>query len=82
MVDGLGLGPSDDLKLFAEDGTPLPNLTPVMLAMSAFELGMLQASPDLVEAAIERAAVKAREEALAAARKAELLQRASPSLER
>jgi len=54
MVAGLGLGPTDDLKLFAPDGTPLPNLTHVMLAMSGFELGMLRADPDLVEEAIRR----------------------------
>jgi len=58
MVEGLGIGPNDDLKLFTEDGKPLANLAPVMLAMSAFELGTLKASPDLVRAAIERAAGK------------------------
>lgn len=56
MVEGLGLGPSDDLKLFAEDGTPQPNLVRVMLAMSSFELGALRASPDLVEGAVRRMA--------------------------
>jgi hypothetical protein len=61
MVEGLGLKPTDDLKLFADDGTPLPNLTHVMLAMSGFELGALRASPELVEGAIERAAAKVRE---------------------
>jgi hypothetical protein len=55
MVQGLDLGPADDLKLFAPDGTPLPNLPPVMLAMSAVELGMLRASMELIEAAIARA---------------------------
>ncbi|MCG7391446.1 hypothetical protein MHY87_00805 [Microvirga sp. ACRRW] len=58
MVQGLGIGLSDDLKLYAEDGKPLPNLTQVMLAMSSFELGTLRASPDLVQAAIERATAK------------------------
>jgi len=56
MVEGLGLGPADDLKLFAEDGTPQPNLAHVMLAMSAFELGALRADPDLVEGAVRRMA--------------------------
>ena len=56
MVGGLGIGPTDDLRLFAEDGAPLPNLAHVMLAMSSFELGALRASPDLVERAIRRAA--------------------------
>jgi hypothetical protein len=54
MVEGLGLGPNDDLKLFGSDGKPLPNLAAVMLAMSSVELGALRASPALVEAAIER----------------------------
>ncbi len=58
MVEGLGLGPDDDLRLFDADGKPLPNLVPVMLAMSAFELGAVRASPDLVQAAIERATRK------------------------
>jgi len=55
MVEGLGLGPSDDLKLFSPDGKPLPNLAHVMLAMSSFELGALRASPELVEEAVQRA---------------------------
>jgi len=55
MVAGLGLGPTDDLKLFAADGKPLPNLAHVMLAMSAVELGSLRATPNLVEGAVQRA---------------------------
>jgi hypothetical protein len=55
MVEGLDLAPGDDLGLFAPDGRPQPNLARVLLAMSAFELGYLRASVDLVEAAIERA---------------------------
>jgi hypothetical protein len=58
MVEGLGIGPTDDLRLFEADGTPSANLIHVMLAMSKFELGLLRASPDLVERAIERAAAK------------------------
>jgi len=61
MVEGLSLGPTDDLKLFEHDGTPLPNLTHIMLAMAGFELGMLRADPDLVQRAVERAAAKAEE---------------------
>lgn len=72
MVDGLDVGPTDDLKLFAEDGTPLPNLAPVMLAMSAFELGALRATPELVQGAIQRAIEKVQESARAAERKAEV----------
>jgi len=56
IVAGLDLGPSDDLKLFAPDGTPLPNLPRVMLAMSSVELGMLRASLELIESAIARSA--------------------------
>jgi hypothetical protein len=55
MVHGLDLQPGDDLKLFDDDGRPLPNLARVLLAMSSFELGYLGAAADLVEAAIERA---------------------------
>jgi len=82
MVEGLGVGPSDDLKLFAEDGTPQPNLAHVMLAMSAFELGTLRASPELVEGAVERATAKVQENARAAAQKAELFEPGLPSVER
>jgi hypothetical protein len=55
IVEGLDLAPEADLGLFAPDGRPQPNLTRVLLAMSAFELGYLRASVDLVEEAIERA---------------------------
>ncbi|MBJ6127788.1 hypothetical protein [Microvirga splendida] len=82
MVEGLGLGPSDDLRLFSEDGTPLPNLAHVMLAMSAFELGALRASPDLVEGAIERAVAKVQETAKASAQKAEASQSGPQNIER
>jgi hypothetical protein len=50
----VGLKPGDDLDLFGPDGTPRPNLAPVMLAMSAVELGTLRAGPDLVDGAIAR----------------------------
>ena len=82
MVDGLGLSPTDDLKLFAEDGTPQPNLTHVMLAMSAFELGALRASPDLVEDAIGRAAARLKEGVKDEERKADLSQVSPPRVER
>ncbi|MBF9194774.1 hypothetical protein [Microvirga terrestris] len=82
MVEGLGLGPSDDLKLFAADGTPQPNLTQVMLAMSAFELGTLRASPELVEGAIERAIAKVQENAQAAAQKAQAFRNEPTGVER
>jgi hypothetical protein len=54
MVEGLGLGPTDDLKLFAADGTPQPNLVHVMLAMASFELGALRPDAAIVEAAVRR----------------------------
>ena len=63
MVEGLGIGPTDDLKLFEPDGTPAANLTPVMLAMSKVELGLFSASPELVERAIGRALAKIEAEA-------------------
>jgi hypothetical protein len=50
----VGLKPGDDLDLFGPDGAPRPNLAPVMLAMSAVELGTLRAGPDLVDGAIAR----------------------------
>ncbi|MER2197407.1 hypothetical protein [Methylobacterium brachiatum] len=50
----VGLKPGDDLDLFGPDGTPRPNLAPVMLAMSAVELGTLRAGPELVAGAIAR----------------------------
>ena len=55
IVEGLDLAPGADLGLFAPDGRPQPNLARVLLAMSAFELGYLRASADLVEDAIARA---------------------------
>ena len=58
IVQGLGLKPSDDLRLFEEDGRPLPNLPRVMLAMSSFELGALRASTSLIEGAVVRAALR------------------------
>ncbi|EIM30596.1 hypothetical protein [Microvirga lotononidis] len=82
MVEGLGLGPTDDLKLFAQDGTPQPNLVHVMLAMSSFELGALRASPDLVEEAVERAAARLKEGAGTEEKKADLSQVPPQSLER
>jgi hypothetical protein len=50
----VGLKPGDDLDLFGPDGAPRPNLAPVMLAMSAVELGTLRAGPELVAGAIAR----------------------------
>ncbi len=56
IAGSVGLKPGDDLKLFAEDGTPSANLAPVMLAMSAVELGTMRAAPDLVREAVARLA--------------------------
>jgi hypothetical protein len=55
IARSVGRGPNDDLQLFGPDGEPLPNLMPVMLAMSGVELGLLRARVELVAAAIERA---------------------------
>lgn len=54
IAGSVGVKPSDDLHLFAPDGSPLPNLAAVMLVMSAVELGTLRAGPELVAAAIGR----------------------------
>ncbi|WP_375455019.1 hypothetical protein [uncultured Methylobacterium sp.] len=54
IARSVGLRAGDDLALFSPDGQPLPNLAPAMLAMSAVELGALQAGPGLVAAAIAR----------------------------
>ncbi|WP_375465747.1 hypothetical protein [uncultured Methylobacterium sp.] len=54
IARSVGLGANDDLALFSADGAPAPNLAPVMLAMSAVELGALHAGPGLVQAAIAR----------------------------
>lgn len=56
IAASVGLKIEDDLALFDADGRPSPRLAPVMLAMSAVELGVLRAGPDLVEAAIARLA--------------------------
>jgi hypothetical protein len=59
IVEGLDRGLEDDLELFTADGTPTANLKPVMLAMSAFELGTLRAGVLLVEEAVERQRARA-----------------------
>jgi hypothetical protein len=59
MVAGLGVGSTDDLKLFKPDGMPSENLAPIMTAMASFELGMLRPSDALIEAAIGRAVLRA-----------------------
>ena len=54
IAGSVGLKVDDDLALFSPEGRPLPNLRPVMLAMSSVELGSLRAGAALVEAAIAR----------------------------
>lgn len=56
IAGSVGLRPGDDLDLFGPDGAPRANLAPVMLAMSAVELGTLRAGPALVAAAVARLA--------------------------
>jgi hypothetical protein len=63
IVQGLDLGPTDDLQLFEPNGMPRPNLARVLLSMSSVELGLLRAGVDLVAEAIERATAKAAEAA-------------------
>lgn len=63
IARALGVGPADDLKLFTEAGQPTENLLPVMVAMSAVELGALHAGPELVGGAIERLKIKLAEAA-------------------
>ena len=58
IAKALGVSPDDDLKLFDEVGQPTANLLPVMVAMSAIELGYLHAGPELVERAIDRLRIK------------------------
>ena len=67
----LGLQPGSDLKLFDAAGQPTVNLLPVMVAMSAVELGYLHASAPLAEAAIERLKAKLTREATEAAAREE-----------
>ncbi len=54
IARALGVSPSDDLKLFDGEGRPTANLLPVMVAMSAIELGYLHAGPELAEGAVGR----------------------------
>ncbi|WP_407523295.1 hypothetical protein [Methylobacterium oryzisoli] len=55
IAASVGLKAGDDLGLFDADGHATARLAPVLLAMSAVELGSLQASPALVAQAIARA---------------------------
>ncbi|WP_019903029.1 hypothetical protein [Methylobacterium sp. 77] len=59
IAASVGLKIEDDLALFGTDGRPLPNLAPVLLAMSGVELGTLRAGPALVEAAVARLSLPA-----------------------
>lgn len=54
IARALGVAPTADLKLFDREGQPTQNLVPVMVAMSAVELGYLHAGPELVGRAIAR----------------------------
>lgn len=67
IAKALGVEPSRDLQLFDGAGQPTPNLLPVMVAMSAIELGYLHAGPELVERAIDRLRVRIAQAALPAA---------------
>lgn len=67
IAKALGVEPSRDLQLFDGAGQPTSNLLPVMVAMSAIELGYLHAGPELVERAIDRLRVRIAQAALPAA---------------
>jgi hypothetical protein len=58
-VKGLGKTPDEDLELFANDGTPGPNLPRLMANMAAVEIGPHNVSSGLVAAGIA-AALRAR----------------------
>lgn len=66
IAASIGMQPADDLKLFEANGRPLPALAPVLLGMSSFELGLVRASVDLVEGALERATTRWETDAAAA----------------
>ncbi|MGY2053119.1 hypothetical protein [Methylobacterium sp. JK268] len=55
IAASVGVGASEDLGLFDAEGRATARLAPVLLAMSAVELGSLRADPALVAAAIARA---------------------------
>jgi hypothetical protein len=55
IAASVGLKPDDDLGLFEADGRATARLAPVLLAMSAVELGTLRAAPALVVGAVARA---------------------------
>ncbi|RVU21818.1 hypothetical protein [Methylobacterium oryzihabitans] len=55
IAASVGLKPDDDLGLFEADGRATARLAPVLLAMSAVELGTLRAAPALVAGAVARA---------------------------
>ncbi len=55
-MEGVALSQTGDLKLFAEDGSPTPNLARVMLNMAAVEIGPLSVQAALIDAGMAAAA--------------------------
>ncbi|WP_374305501.1 hypothetical protein [Methylocella sp.] len=51
-VEGLGIGPDDDLLLFSPDGAAGPRLAPFLRNMARVEIGPLGAREDLIRDAI------------------------------
>ncbi|WP_020176959.1 hypothetical protein [Methyloferula stellata] len=51
-IDGVVTGINDDLRLFAEDGSPTPNLARVMRNMASVEIGPLSVQARLIDAGI------------------------------
>jgi len=51
-IEGVVTGINDDLRLFAEDGSPTPNLARVMRNMASVEIGPLSVQARLIDAGI------------------------------
>ncbi|WP_395666938.1 hypothetical protein [Methylocella sp.] len=65
VVDGLGVGPNDDLGLFAPDGSAGPRLAPMLRNMARVEIGPLGVDVALIATAV--AELDARRDAVEAA---------------
>lgn len=61
-IEGVATGINDDLHLFAEDGSPTPNLARVMRNMASVEIGPLSVQGRLVDAGIAVLADRLRDE--------------------
>lgn len=61
-IEGVATGINDDLRLFAEDGSPAPNLARVMRNMASVEIGPLSVQARLIDAGIAALADRLRDE--------------------